>query len=131
MNYFEKRWMKEEWLVWGNGPRVMFCSACAMVAVGALFWLTEASDGALDRAVAASKFLQYTVATTGAVGAAGTLLLYFSMWYFLIRVDRSSKWGKRASFLLLLVGLIYGGLIYYLLVYLRQVASIKRMGAEA
>jgi hypothetical protein len=131
MNHFEKRWMNKEWFVWGNGPRVMFFSACAMVVLGLLFWVTDSSEGALERAVAASKFLQYTVASIGAVGAAGTLLLYVSMWYFLIRVDRSSKWFKRASFLLLLVGLIYGGLIYYLLVYLRQVASIKRMGAAA
>ncbi len=131
MNYFEELWMKEEWLVWGNGPRVTFCSACAMVVLGALFWAMEASDGALDRAVAASKILQYTAASIGAVGAVGILLLYVSMWYFLIRVDRSSRWSKRVSFLVLLVGLIYGGLIYYLLVYLRQVASIKRTDLPA
>ena len=42
-----------------------------MVVLGALFWAMEASDGALDRAVAASKILQYTVASIGAVGAVG------------------------------------------------------------
>ncbi len=122
MNYFSDRWMREQWLVRGDGPKVLSVAALSMCVLGLMFY----AHFKIDALVADSKALQITVALLGCAGAVGTLLLSVSMWYFLIRVDRSPRWIKYISFFVLLFGLIYGGLVYFVLVYLPQVYSMRR-----
>src|SRR5579862_1443080 len=50
---------------------------------------------------------------TGIVEPFGIIFLWLGMWRYWIRLDESSPWAKRASFVLLLVGFFWGSLIYY------------------
>jgi hypothetical protein len=59
---------------------------------------------------------------TSMIGVVAILFLWFGMWRYWMRLDRSTKWLKRASFLLLLIGFWYGSSIYYFFVYLPQVS---------
>lgn len=57
----------------------------------------------------------------GALGVLGTLGLFFlwsRMWIFWKKYDSSSRWVRRLFFAILLVGLCYGAVLYFLLVFL-------------
>jgi putative flippase GtrA len=57
----------------------------------------------------------------GALGVSGTMGLFFlwsGMWVFWKKCDSSSRWVRRLSFAILVVGLCYGAVVYFLLVFL-------------
>lgn len=57
----------------------------------------------------------------GAAAAVGVATLLLGMWLFWLKCDRSSKRVRRIWFFVLLIGLPFGALPYYLFVYLPAV----------
>jgi uncharacterized BrkB/YihY/UPF0761 family membrane protein len=65
----------------------------------------------------------------GILGILGPIALFFlwiGMWLYWVRVDNSSPWKKRLSFVVLLAGFWWGSCIYYLAVYLPQAMRRSR-----
>jgi len=56
------------------------------------------------------------------LGPIGGFFIWLGLWRYWLRVDDSSRWMKRASFFVLLVGLWYGAIVYFLWVYLPQLS---------
>ena len=64
-------------------------------------------------------------ATLTVLGPIGGVFIWFGMWRYWARIDSSGVWMKRASFLVLLVGLWYGAIVYYLFIYLPQRSRMR------
>ena len=57
----------------------------------------------------------------GAAAAVGVATLLLGMWLFWVKCDRSSERARRIWFFVLLIGLPFGALPYYMFVYLPAV----------
>jgi hypothetical protein len=53
----------------------------------------------------------------GSTVATGVALLIMGMWFFWVKCDPSSKRVRTVWFFILLLGLFYGAIFYYLAVY--------------
>lgn len=60
----------------------------------------------------------------GAYGGIGAICLYMTMWIYWIAVERSPIIARIAWFLVLLFGLMFGALIYALVVWRKSVTKI-------
>jgi hypothetical protein len=60
----------------------------------------------------------------GVLGAVGVFFLWGGMWRYWIGCDSSFVFARRVWFLALSVGLWYGAILYYVLVYLPQTRRI-------
>lgn len=63
----------------------------------------------------------------GGAAALADLLLWFGMWRFWIRRDRSSAVARRTWFFVLLLGLWYGAGLYYLFVFRPRLKLSQRV----
>jgi hypothetical protein len=54
----------------------------------------------------------------GILGPIGLFFLWFGMWQYWVRIDRSSAWSKRTWFFVLLIGFWWGSVLYYFFAYL-------------
>jgi hypothetical protein len=59
--------------------------------------------------------------TIGVLGTAGAFFLWTGMWRYWMRIDSSRRAMRRIWFVLLVVGIWFGAILYYLLVYLPAV----------
>lgn len=67
---------------------------------------------------------------TGAAAAVGFFALLVPMWFFWLRCDHQPRWRKAVWFFLLLFGVSFGAIPYYLAVYLPAVRK-HRQGIAA
>lgn len=101
-----------EWLRSSNAASIfVVCSAFTLALVPVLF-------GRVQRG--GSFAYQAFWGSVGVVGAPATILLWVGMWKYWAQVDDAGRWAKRFWFLILLVGLWYGSVLYCYLVYLPQ-----------
>jgi hypothetical protein len=64
----------------------------------------------------------------GALGPIALFFLWFGMWRYWVRLDNSSARKKKIWFAVLLLGLWYGSVLYYFLVYRPQISRKARGG---
>lgn len=64
---------------------------------------------------------------TGMLGAIGSVVIWLGMWSYWVRFDCSNAWVKRFWFLVLLIGFFFGSVLYFLFVYVPQVAARTRV----
>jgi hypothetical protein len=122
--------MTKDWLVSGGGPVTMLFSVVAILGITVYLYGFKAAHVDLQGLMAASPPFRNVTDILGAIGAAGAVLIYFSMWFYWARIDESSGWKKRFWFLVLLLGLWYGSCLYYFAVYRPQVTAFRN-GATA
>jgi hypothetical protein len=65
--------------------------------------------------------------TAGVFTAVSVFYLWGGMWKYWIRLDLSSRAARRTWFLVLLIGVWYGGVLYYSFVY---IPAIRKMRAK-
>jgi hypothetical protein len=115
-NFFNDRWIAT-----AQAARIFFsCTLCVAFATPVFL--------GLDLARAYSR-LGLFKDIAGGVAAAGTLFIWFGMWRYWARVDSHSKWLKRLSFFVLLIGFWWGSCLYFFCGYLPEV--LRRTRAEA
>jgi hypothetical protein len=114
------------WLVTGTGPTAMLVSAIAILAITVYLYGLMAMHIDAQRFRLASPYFQNATDIFGMVGAAGGVLLYYSMWFYWAWIDESKTSSKRVWFFLLLLGLWYGSCVYYFFVYRPQVNARRR-----
>jgi uncharacterized membrane-anchored protein len=106
---FSKR-MSDDWIV-SKTARLLFGGAAALILIlTGVFCLPFPANPAIGTRV-----------LFGIVGVGGGLSIFFlwsGMWRYWTRCDRSSRFARRLWFVVLLVGVCYGAIIYYLSVYL-------------
>lgn len=113
------------WLVRGAGPMVMLLSVVAILSLTAYLYALGALHFDDNRLQHSSRLLIDITNTLGMIGAVGGVLIYFSMWFYWARVDRSRRSTKRFWFFVLLLAIWYGSCLYYFLVYRPQVAATQ------
>lgn len=97
----------------------MFALSAAII-IGMTLMLVlapPANPGALGRVI---------WGTGGVLFALSMFFLWSGMWRFWTKFDESSRWIRRVSFILLVVGIWYGAVVYYLLVYLPATSKQKQ-----
>jgi hypothetical protein len=104
----------DEWLV-GRTARVLFGIAAAIILLMTPVWLGWATP----RQAGLLSTIFWSLA--GASAALAIFFLWGGMWTCWMRCDPSGRVARRMYFLLLLGGIWYGPILYYLLVYLRKV----------
>jgi hypothetical protein len=57
----------------------------------------------------------------GVLGPVAIFFLWFGMWRYWVRIDRTAGWERRKWFIVLLVGFWWGSCLYCMLVYLPQI----------
>jgi len=101
----------DEWIV-GKAARLLFGAAAALILVitAIFYYLPLPGNPAISARV-----------LFGIIGVSGGLSVFFlwsGMWRYWIRYDRSGRFARRVWFVILLVGVCYGAVVYYLCVYL-------------
>lgn len=100
-----------EWLVSKLACLLFAISALIILAV-TVAALTVAPESELTPAS------RSTWAALGVFGAVGIFFLWGGMWKFWSSCDSSSRWKRRLSFAVLLIGLWYGAIVYFFVVHL-------------
>lgn len=107
-------WFKDDWLTTRQAARLFAISTLLVLALTPVFF------GKINtQSMAFWSRLPWGI--LGILGPIALFFLWFGMWRYWFRVDRSVQWEKRMSFLILLVGLWWGSCVYFILVYLPQV----------
>ncbi len=107
------KWVSDDWLTKKPAQVLFGASAVVIIAVTAAafeFDFFSQTEGMLLHKV----FL----GCVGVVTPVSVFFLWDGMKQFWLRCDQSSKAFRRFTFWLMLLGLWYGALIYYLIVYL-------------
>lgn len=112
------KWISDDWLT-SKTAQILFAVSAAIIisvtiAVFEFDLFSQTSQNLLHR-----MFL----GCVGVLAPAGGFLLWDGMRQFWLRCDRSSKTSRRISFWLMLIGLWYGALLYYFIVYLPHTRS--------
>ena len=110
----------DRWLV-SQQARMIFGIAL-MLTILATFAIIKFPGNTIAMSSAARIFY----GTIGCAGPAGIFFLWLGMWRYWVRLDTSTLGLKRVWFLLLLLGICYGGCIYYLFGYLPQTQKTGR-----
>jgi len=126
MQLFPDRDEFQYWLVWGSGPVAMLGSAWVTLGITAYLYSLTAMhiDDRSFKLMPA--YFQDMSNVFGAIGAAGCLTIYYSMWFYWREVDASKAGKKRLWFFVLLLGLWYGSCLYYYCVYRPQVTALRK-----
>jgi len=104
--------INDEWLTSRTASRLFAASSVIILLIVTPIWFgyVEVPD---------NTFLENLL--LGVSGVAGTLGIFFlwgGMWRYWIQRDRSTPAVKRIWFIILLFGIWYGAILYYLLAYL-------------
>jgi hypothetical protein len=115
-------WFKDNWLITRQAAKLFAVSTALVLA------LTPVFLGKVDT----SRMSFWTRLPWGILGILGPIALFFlwfGMWRYWVRIDRSPIWTKRMWFVVLLIGFWWGSCLYCFFAYLPQV--IRRTKAEA
>jgi hypothetical protein len=115
-------WFKDDWLITRRAANLFLLSTFLVLALTPVFF------GKVHTA-SMSFFARLPWGILGILGPIALFFLWFGMWRYWVRIDRSAAWAKRMWFVVLLVGLWWGSCLYCFLVYLPRV--YRRAGAEA
>jgi hypothetical protein len=109
-SFFWKR-ISEDWLQ-SRTASVLFALSAGMIVgmTGVWFGYVHVSETAPIQNI----FL----GVAGALSALSIFFLWGGMWSFWLRCDTSRRTVRRLTFLLLAIGIWYGAILYYLLIYL-------------
>ena len=107
-------WFKDEWLITRQAGKLFFTSALLVLAMTPVFL------GRIDTAKMAF-WERLSWGILGVIGPIGLFFLWFGMWRYWVRIDRSGPWAKRMWFVVLLIGFWWGSCPYCFFVYLPQV----------
>ncbi len=110
---------EDDWLVTRQAVKLFLVSAVYLLA------LTPVFLGRIDIAHM-SLWMRLVWDILGAVGAVAVFFLWIGMLRYWIRIDRSKKWIRRLSFVVLLLGFWYGACLYCFAVYTPQVLRKER-----
>lgn len=108
--------LRDEWLVSTQASRLFLIAALCVIALLPFFLGLVDPDQM-------SFWRRLPWGLLGIVGPVSIFFLWIGMWRYWIRIDDSSVWSKRGSFLLLLLGVWYGATIYYFFFYLPQTSQ--------
>lgn len=111
--------LKESWLISRRTSALFFLSAILVLG------LTPVFMGQVDT-TNMSFWHRVPWGLLGVLGPVGLFFLWFGMWRYWIRLDRSTPWLKRTWFLVLLLGFWWGSVLYYFAVYVPQVLSKQK-----
>jgi hypothetical protein len=102
--------VSNEWLI-GRVASILFGLSGFLTLAVTLLWIgvLRVSDTNLWEDVLLGIF--------GAGGVLGAFFIWAGMWQYWVRIDESSASIKRIWFIVLLFGIWYGGIIYYLVQY--------------
>lgn len=105
------RRVSDEWLV-SRTASILFSVSCVSLLVVTPIWFGSAKipDTTL--------WGNILLGILGVAGAFGLFFLWGGMWHYWLRVDASTQGVKRLWFFVLLIGLWYGSVLYFLLKYL-------------
>jgi hypothetical protein len=106
--------------VLGKWPRALFLVGALMVCL----WSAASFEWAWvirHESSAGGSFLD----VLGVCVAFGICYLYFGMWFYWVEFDDGSKTAKTLWFVVLLIGMWYGSLLYFLCVYLPGYRRMK------
>jgi hypothetical protein len=116
-------WYKDSWLVTRGAANLFLIATVAVIALTVLLLFGKTDTNAMSLAA------RLPVALLGVVGPLALFFLWFGMWRYWVRLDRSSAWTKRFWFLVLLVGFWWGSCLYCCFVYTPQVLRRTRIEA--
>jgi len=114
-------WFKDDWLVSRRATVMFFVAVILVLAVTPLF-LGSVEDPA-QMPLGGRVF--WTI--LGMLGPIGLFFLWFGMWRYWVRLDRSRVYVKRLWFVILIIGFWYGSCLYYFFVYYPQVSRRARL----
>ena len=115
-------WFKDEWLITRQAAKLFVVSTLLVLAMTPIFL------GNVDTQ-RTSFWGRLPWGILGVLGPIALFFLWFGMWRYWVRIDRSGLWAKRMWFVVLLVGFWWGSCLYCFFVYLPQV--FRRARAEA
>lgn len=106
----------DEWLVTSWASRLFLLAVPFVLAVTPVFfgWVNIRKP---------TPVTQVLGGTVGVVGPIALFFLWFGMWRYWVRFDTSGSRSRKVWFVILLVGLWCGSVLYYLLVYRPQISS--------
>lgn len=114
-SFFWKR-VTDEWLVSKSACTLFGLAAVIILAITAI-----AFAGLPEGEVTPAGNLGFGI--LGVLGAVGIFFLWGGMWKFWSHLDSSARWVRRVAFAILVVGVWYGAILYFLLVYLPSVCK--------
>jgi hypothetical protein len=115
-------WFKDEWLITRQAAKLFFLSTLLVLA------LTPVFLGKIDTNTM-SFWARLPWGILGILGPIALFFLWFGMWRYWVRIDRSGRWAKRMWFVVLLLGFWWGSCLYCFFAYLPQVS--RRAKVEA
>jgi hypothetical protein len=102
---------RDDWLTTAQAARLFLLAALLVLALTAVLF------GSIDT-TRMSLWARLPVGVLGVLGPIALFFLWFGMWRYWARIDNSSRWAKRMSFIVLLVGFWWGSCLYCFFVYL-------------
>jgi hypothetical protein len=102
----------DRWLVSKSASNMFAAAAILIVLVTALLAFNMAQDTGL--------LSEIFWAIAGVLSGLGAFFIWSGMWRFWSRLDQSSRFARRIWFFMLLIGLWYGAVLYFVLVYMRS-----------
>jgi hypothetical protein len=117
-----RSWMTDDWLRSKRAERYFIFCIVATLALTLYAYTANyvLSSGDLHGYVYWA--LEIAVDTLVALGVIGQITLWLDMWRYWVRLDNSNPGTKKIWFVVLLLGLWFGGIVYCLAVYRRQLA---------
>ena len=111
---FSRFWNRigDRWLVSRYASNMFAAAAILIVLVTALLAFNMAQDTGL--------LSEVFWAIAGVLSGPGAFFIWSGMWRFWSRLDQSSRFARRVWFFMLLIGLWYGAVLYFVLVYMRS-----------
>lgn len=118
--WLPSRLLEDDWLTSRRTNKLFLLSALCVLGVTIEYFLK------IDTSKM-SFWQRLPFGLTGIVEPFGLIFIWLGMWRYWVRLDDSSVWLKRGSFLLLLIGFWWGSVIYYFSVYLPQMARLRKV----
>ena len=112
-------WFKDEWLVTRQAVKLFFLSTLLV------FALTPVLLGKIDTSTM-SFWARLPWGILGILGPIALFFLWFGMWRYWVRIDRSGRRAKRTLFVVQLLGFWWGSCLYCFFVYLPQIARREK-----
>ncbi|SRR6266568_1988453 len=110
------RRITDEWLV-SKAARVLFGFAAFVSLLLTFAGVFDMPQGEL------TFFVRLFFGILGVLGTLGAFFLWGGMWRYWMNIDSSSGWLRRVWFAVLLFGVWYGAILYFLVVYLPATVS--------